>query len=663
MPKLIGIDTGGTYTDAVIFSDEAGVLGKAKALTTRQDLSIGIGGALTAAMQSAGALPDEIGMVSLSTTLATNAIVEGLGDRVGLVLIGFTEADLARAGLREALSDDKLLFLAGGHDSHGSEVLPLDTSPLPGWIPDADPAVSAYAVAAQFSVANPAHEMALRDLLQAATGRPVTCSHELSANLNAPKRALTSLLNARLIGTIHHLIDATEALLRERAIRAPVMVVKGDGSLISAAEARRKPIETILSGPAASIVGAGYLTGLGTALVSDIGGTTTDVAVLRNGRPRLDPKGARVGGWSTMVEAVAVHTVGLGGDSETALASEGGQGAIRLGPRRVIPVSLLAREHSAAVHPVLDLQLALPYPPDQAGRFAVASGGSPSGRGGDGLEAELLDRVSDAPVALTDLLGSRRDASALRRLVGRGAVRIAGFCPSDAAHVLGLHSAWDREAAVKAATLFARQRTTRGDYVAAGAEEISARVVEALVQGSAETLFEASLAEDGDDTPHASDHPLVQAAFRKRTGLVELGVRLTTPIIALGASAGTYYPAVAERLNSTAVIPEHAKVANAVGAVVGSVTVRSTVTISRPSDGVFRVQLTDGARNFAGHDEAAACAEDWARQDAIGRAEANGARNLEVTVTREENAVTVNGQSLFLEMKVTATAAGRPGAV
>ena len=118
------------------------------------------------------------------------------------------------------------------------------------------------------------------------------------------------------------------------------MVVRGDGALVSAAFARQRPIETILSGPAASLVGARHMTGLDDAIVSDIGGTTTDVAVLDNGRPRLDPEGATVGGFRTMVEAVAMRTFGLGGDSEVALEDGGLTPRILLGPRRVVPLAL-----------------------------------------------------------------------------------------------------------------------------------------------------------------------------------------------------------------------------------------------------------------------------------------------------------------------------------
>jgi N-methylhydantoinase A/oxoprolinase/acetone carboxylase beta subunit len=657
----MGIDTGGTYTDAVVFSEADGVLGKAKALTTRHDLSIGIAEAMDAAMEAAGASPGEIAMISLSTTLATNAIVEGLGDRVGLVLIGFAEPDLARAGLGSALRDDQVLFATGGHDAYGAELAKLDADAVLRWSETEAQAVSAFAVAGQFSVANPRHELTVRDLLAGRTGKPVTCGHELSARLNAPKRALTSLLNARLIGIIHHLIDSTESLVRARGLSAPVMVVKGDGSLISAAEAQRRPIETILSGPAASIVGASYLTGLRAAVVSDIGGTTTDVAVLRDGRPRLDEDGAKVGGWSTMVEAVAIHTTGLGGDSDVRQDDEGAGLHLRLGPRRVVPVSLLAAQFPDEVHAALDRQAAMPLPPDQAGRFAVASGRARSDQhGGDAPEARLLEAIAERPAPLPDLLTSRRDHAALRRLVGRGAALIAAFCPSDAAHVLGLHEAWDRNAACKAAGLFARKRTRGGDPLAADAEAISAEVIAAMSKASAETVLDACFAEDGYPGAGLSAHPLVQAGMRRQTALVRLEVELSVPIVALGAAAPAYYRSVADHLNAEAVIPDHADVANAIGAVVGHVRVGASVTISRPSDDLFRAHLESGPRDFSELDDAIACAEQTVRGEVARKAEANGAAKVEVVIRRDRVTAALGDQEMLLEMTISATGTGRP---
>ena len=214
----------------------------------------------------------------------------------------------------------------------------------------------------------------MRDRIREVSHLPVTCSHELSSKFGGPRRALTTLLNARLVSMIDRLIGACEGFLNTRGIDAPMMVVRGDGALISAAEARLRPIETILSGPAASLVGARHLTGLDNAVVSDIGGTTTDVAVLDQGRPRLDAEGAVVGGFRTMVEAVAMRTFGLGGDSEVRINDRGLEATIDLGPRRFLPLSLAAAQHEEAVISALERQLRTAHVGRHDGRLPSAPG-------------------------------------------------------------------------------------------------------------------------------------------------------------------------------------------------------------------------------------------------------------------------------------------------
>jgi len=300
MNLSLGIDTGGTYTDAVVFDDERGVVAKAKALTTRHDLAIGIAEAVEIVVRRAGIEATQIGLVSLSTTLATNALVEGRGGRVALVFIGFDESAEQRGGLAEALNGDPLIRISGGHDPQGDPVTPLDLESLRSQAAAVAATVSGFAVTAQFATRNPEHEVAARELLIAATGLPVTCGHELSAKLDGPRRALTSVLNARLIGLIAGLIAAATDIMQRHGIDAPLMVVRGDGALMSADVAMTRPIETILSGPAASLVGAAYLTGARDAIVADIGGTTSDVAVVEDGAPHLDESGATVGGFRTM---------------------------------------------------------------------------------------------------------------------------------------------------------------------------------------------------------------------------------------------------------------------------------------------------------------------------------------------------------------------------
>ncbi|MFO1202366.1 MAG: hydantoinase/oxoprolinase family protein [Tabrizicola sp.] len=662
MAYFLGVDTGGTYTDAVILDEAANVvLGKSKALTSRHDLAVGIGEAVDAAIAAAGVKAADVALVSLSTTLATNALVEGQGARVALVFIGFDDADLGRSGLTEALKGDPVVKLPGGHIHAGTEVSPLDLGLLELMVRELGAEVSGFAVASQFATRNPAHEIAARDLIRRVTGRPVTCSHELSANLNGPKRALTAVLNARLIGMIDRLVAACERHLAQVGIDAPLMVVRGDGALISAAMVRERPIETILSGPAASIVGARWLTGASDALVSDIGGTTTDVALLRDGLPEIDPQGARVGGFRTMVEAVAMRTTGLGGDSEVHLVTEGLKAGLRLGPRRLMPVSLLAVDHGPMVHAALDRWLSSEAVGEMDGRFVVPMSGQ---RGGlNSRDIAVLDRITQ-PMPMANALTSRLEVAALERLVARGLVMISGVTPSDASHVLGRLDSWDGAAAEKALRLIAKRRTGAGERFAAGPEVFAQAVVDQLTQQTVDCLLEAAFGEDAGFAGGAPEtlarHALTKAGLAQHRGVIEVAVKLGVPVIGLGASAPSYYGAVGERLHCPMILPDHAGVANAIGAVAGQVSQRATGTVSSPAEGRFVAHLTEGLQAFSTAAEALDALESALVADASTRAKEAGAVDLRVTVDREVKEVEIEGRTMFIEARVTATASGRP---
>ncbi len=657
---FLGIDTGGTYTDAVLWSERAGVVAKAKALTTRHDLAVGISGAVDAVLERAAIAPAAVKLASMSTTLATNALVEGQGGRVALVMIGFSEADLARDGLKAALGHDPVIFCPGGHDVHGNAA-GLDLAALEAALPELADNVSGFAVCAYFAVRNPAHEIAARDLIRERTGLPVTASHELSAKLGGPRRALTTLLNARLIAMIDRLVAATEGFLEKRGIAAPLMVVRGDGALVSAAFARQRPIETILSGPAASLVGARHMTGLDDAVVSDIGGTTTDVAVLDRGRPRLDPEGATVGGFRTMVEAVAMRTFGLGGDSEVALEDGALTPRILLGPRRVVPLSLAAVAHEAVVLDGLERQLRSPNAGRMDGRFALRTGVPERLAAGlSAAEDRLYAAITGVPQPLDRLLTSNAQNATLARLVARGLVHVCGFTPSDAAHVLGKQANWNGAAARLGAELFARRRDGRGQPVAPSAEAIAERVLLALTRQSAEVVLETAFAEDGLDGAATVAHALVQRAVDAHPGIARLSVALDRPVIGLGASAGLHYAGLPELVGNRCVVPGDADVANALGAVVGQVRVTAEALVSQPKEGLFRVTAGETVRDFTDEDAALDAAEASVRGEAAAWALAAGADTAEVEIERQVQAATVEGQRAFVEARVVAIAAGRP---
>ena len=663
MAVLLGVDTGGTYTDAVLLDEgEARVLASAKSLTTRPDLALGVGRAIDAVMAQAGVKPADVALVSLSTTLATNALVEGQGGRVALVFIGFDPAELTRAGLTEALRGDPVIALAGGHNHAGGEVAPLDLAGLSNALDALGPEITAFAVAASFATRNPAHELAAHDLIIARTGRPVTCSHELSAALGGPKRALTAVLNARLIGLITRLIDACQDHMTRVGITARLMVVRGDGALISADLARDRPIETILSGPAASIAGASWLTGETDALVSDIGGTTTDVCLLRDGRPAIDPQGARVGPYRTMVEAVAMRTTGLGGDSEVHLL-DGLEGALRLGPKRLMPVSLLAVDHPALVHRALDAALAAESPPDGAGRFVVPLF-TELPKGLDPREAAVALRLTSGPLKLADVIRSRTEGPALGRLVARGFAMIAGLTPSDASHVLGRLTVWDVKAAEKALILFGRKRSGRGDRIATDPAQMAQAVVDQLTAQTVDCLLETAFAEDGRNFGGSPEtlarHGLTVAGLDQHRGVIRTTLTLGVPVIGLGASAPAYYGAVGERFGARMILPAHAGVANAIGAVVGQVAMAATGTVTSPGPGTFAVHLPGGPVRYVDRAQAMTALEDALTLEATGKARAAGVEDIRLTVDRDVTEVDIEGQPMFIEARLRVTAQGRP---
>ena len=659
MALCLGVDTGGTYTDAVILRDEVDVLASAKALTTRHDLSIGIGEAVARVLKTSGVAPASIGLASLSTTLATNALVEGQGGRIGFVAIGFRESDLEKHGLAAAMRGDPVLLLPGGHNHAGGEAAPLDMAALRDWLQGLN-AVTGFAVAGQFATRNPAHELAVAEACRAHA--PVSMSHDLSARLGGPKRAMTAVLNARLIGLTHRLIGRAEEALQAQGIHAPLMVVRGDGALMSAAQAKARPIETILSGPAASLVGARWLTGVDTALVSDIGGTTTDVALLREGKPAIDPDGARVGPYRTMVEAVAMRTHGLGGDSEVAMIGEGLTGGVTLGPRRVIPVSLIAQDAPDLVHRVLDDQLRAVVPGDHDGRFLRQVEGVDTGAL-EAREAALLERI-DGIVPVQAALRNRLDQAALGRLVTRGIVQVAGLTPSDAAHVLGLVEEWDREAAKKALLLMARRRAGSGNRLATDAEQMASIIVERLRDDTGLVLLESAFAEEapgfGVTPAELARHVLMQRGLDRHRGLVRIDAGLNVPVVGLGASAASYYPQVGARLGCDMLLPEHAPVANAIGAVVGRVSVRREGSVTAPSEGRYRAHLETGPEDFAEVDDALARVEAALRIEAEAAVRAAGAQDIHITAGRDIRKADIEAREIFVDAVIRVEASGRP---
>ncbi|MEM9519158.1 MAG: hydantoinase/oxoprolinase family protein [Actinomycetota bacterium] len=655
----LGVDTGGTYTDAVVYDERAReIVAKAKSPTTHDDLAIGIGAAIDAAVADAAVDPTAIEMVALSTTLATNALVEGTGRPACLVMIGFDADALDRGGLRDAVGDDAVVMVAGGHSSHGEPVEPLDLDALAEQIDAVADTVDGFAITAQFATRNAEHELAARDLIRARTGKPVTCSHVLSASLGGPKRGVTALLNARLIAMIEDLVVTTGSILDARGVDAPMMIVRGNGSLVSVDFVKERPVETILSGPAASLVGAAHLAASNDAVISDIGGTTTDIAVVRDGVPNFGADGATVGGHRTMVEAVEMHTHGLGGDSEIRLADRAVGAELEVGPRRVVPLSLMAERHGDIIRAELEARINDEIPGAFDGMFLQRTARAASATL-DRFEQQVLDAVDQPLVPVARAVTTSLQERAMRRLVSRAVLRLSSFTPTDASHVLGDQATHDPEVAIAGAAVFARRRDRYGNAIAESPEEISRAVVDALVRRSAEALLAAAFDRDGLDGSLASS-PLVAAALDRSSRSARVEIGLGAALVGLGAPAATYYPAIGELLGAAVDVPGDADVANAIGAVVGKVRVRSEIHVTAPRRGVYRVHGGGEPETSWERPEAQARAEELAREAAVTEVQAAGATEFDVDIVWTEKVIDVDGRPMFVEGTATATASGRP---
>ena len=655
---IIGIDTGGTYTDAVVIERSAHrILASAKSITTKGDLSIGVGLAMAEAVAAlkGEVQAQDIRLVSISTTLATNAVVEGHGGAAAAVLIGFDDKMVERTGIAAAFPDMPLIRIAGGHDHNGDEVTNLDFATFKNALEALKGRVGSIAIASTFAVRNNAHELATRDLVIETLGLPVTLSSELSSALDAPRRALTSVLNARLIGHIARLIAAVKRAMQGLDIECPLMIMKGDGALASAESVIHRPIETILSGPAASLVGAKWLSGLDNFIMSDMGGTTTDVGILENGRPLVALHGAEVGGWRTMVKAIDVKTIGLGGDSEITI---GLNSKIEVGPQRAVPLSLLAHRVPELVV-MLDADMAETEGGSLLGRFLVLPFGHddrPPSHGLGPREAEILAMVTDRPVALRKIAVSSSAQRAVAALRRKGLLQLCAFTPSDAAHVLELQSNWNSTAAIIGAKLLSKFRTMKmpDDETL---KSLCNEVWNETVSKSARVIIDTALGNVTDS------NALVDAVCqgRDQVGRANIAIGPSMPIVAVGGPVKVYYDEVARRLNTKVVFAPYCDVANAVGAASAVVADRVTITVEGDGNGLFRVHGAGHVEIFGSGPLALAHAGQLATRLAESQAIGNGAMDPRVDLHIEKNLLPeARNDDGLLTATVTAEAIGRP---
>jgi N-methylhydantoinase A/oxoprolinase/acetone carboxylase beta subunit len=334
MRYRLGVDVGGTNTDAVIVAPDRTVVAKVKRPVT-EDVIGGIRRAVADVLAASGLAPAAIGHAMLGTTQVTNAIIERRRlSRVALVRIG-APATLAVPPLT-AWPDDlrrtvehESVIVGGGFEFDGRPIAPLDLAAVAAFVERVRPEISALAVSCVFSPVNAEHELRVRDLVaERWPDLPVSLSHEIGS-VGLLERENAAVLNAAVSGVARRAAEAFRDAVEQAGIRAELFLTQNDGTLMTLDYARRYPILTVACGPTNSMRGAAHLSGASEAVVVDVGGTSTDIGVIKGGFPRESAMAVEVGGVRTNFRMPDLISLGLGGGSLV----RDDAGGVRVGPQ------------------------------------------------------------------------------------------------------------------------------------------------------------------------------------------------------------------------------------------------------------------------------------------------------------------------------------------
>ena len=657
----IGIDTGGTCTDAVVYHfDERRILAFSKTATTKDDLSRGIEKALAG-------LPENIAkqaeVIALSTTLATNACVENKGGRAKLIFFGVNPENVRRVGRDYGLlSEDTLLFIDSKTRPNGQIVKEPDWEQFRRQIREELKDCDAAAVVEMFAVKSGAQmEKRAREIIRQELDIPVVCGHELFAENNIVKRGASLLLNARLISVISEFISAVKKALARLDFSIPFVIVRSDGSLMSESFAREHPIETLLCGPVASVMGAAELTEEQNSIIVDIGGTTTDIAFVKNGIPQTVEGGVSIGSWRTFVKGLFVDTFALGGDSGVIVDKSGNIG---LEAEKVMPVCM-----AAAAFPQLKEQLKKAA--DDPSRVLTQKeeiyltlkdiGQSSAYTEQERAAAEFLKCPASLKAA-GEKLGTSLMRRHLERLIREGVIIRCGVTPTDAMHVLGDFVFYDSEASALAMKRLSRvcriseEQVCRKIYNAVK-EKLYCNIVRILMEDADPQLKDIGAAEWMRELIRVA---YAQTEDEKAFRFFRTVFSTSAALVGVGAPTHVFLPDVGKRLGAKTVMPEYSKVANALGAVVGNISAKVIIeVVLDQKEGAYTV-FGKGERHILTNlDEAKALAKKLAEQKAKEEAAARGASgSVQVKLEEVESIVDTDFGPLFMGYKAVATAEG-----
>ena len=665
----IGVDTGGTYTDAVAIDEETGrVLAKGKAPTTKENLAIGI-------EQAIGSLPSDLlqsaSSVTLSTTLATNACVENKGGEAKLVLVGMTKEIFDQVNVERdfGITRANVICVDSNSSYDGRVVDEPDWDRLvednAEWFATAD----ALCIAAVFAMNNGGIvEKSAKAAFEKKFDVPVVAASELVSDLNVLERGATAMLNARLLTVVHEFIRVVGTSLEKYGVTARSLVVRSDGSLMSHSLAHKRPVDTILSGPAASVLGGHRLAKRENCLIIDMGGTTTDISIVRNGNPKMETGGIRIGGWVTQIKGVYVDTFALGGDSAVRIE----EGNIALSNRRILPLCFAAMRWPSMKAELLKLIesrvtayrdfhefLYLVQEPKDLSRYASD-------------EINLIKALRNGPRLIEYLNAEEEGVDKYRlnseRLESAGIIMRSGLTPTDMMHIKGDYGMFDKEAAELAAAFFTKSLPK---FKGKSAVEFADIVYELVCKKMYENIVRILLI---DRMPKAfageldkQTEALIAESWNRGGAGTLINLDFTTPaaLVGVGAPIHVFLPRVAEVMGAECVIPEHAEVANAIGAV--SADIKAVVRVEIiPIPGIggpigYTIHAPTKMHSVIKVEEAQEVALKFAEEAAIAEARDRGALGeLHAEVHFESTRLsTGDGSEMSIGLTAVATATDR----
>ena len=627
----LGIDTGGTFTDAVIMDlSDRRVISKAKSPTTHNDLSIGLFRSVDKVMSGSGIAPSEIELIGVSTTLATNSVLEGKGGDVGLILIGWMPNNAKSMGAKE------IAYVKGGYDNKGKMKAALDHEEVKKAILGMADKVEAIAISGLFSVVNSSQERDVKKMAMELTDLPTIAGYELSSSLGIDLRAETAVLNGKLIPSVSRFFDGLERTFREMGLTAPIMIYKGDGSVMTLRTAKLSPVECIFSGPAASAMGARAITGKDDFIVVDIGGTSTDVALMKGGLPDVREEGAYIHGWRTMVRAVDMFTVALGGDSRIAIPEakiEVSPGVtipvptisrfrafnFTIGPDRVLPLCRLA-ERYPEVCPRIEWSGTLDhYLLNDVGIGNVTT-----------KEAKVIESLRKGPKTKMEIADSISGIwvidEEIRSLMKKGIISMSSLTPIDLVVYRGDLDIGDRrgpEAAVSALS----------DKLRMDKDVVVYRLMDMIHERIAQAILVKLLDDKLEDWRNPKAKAILdELSSVNRDAGFTLVPHIDIPVVGIGAPTRYLMGDVSDRLGTDIIFPDDGDVGNAIGAISSKITVTYTAMVMQMNNKTYTIIVPfTGPITASVMEVAIKMAKDKLEELIVEKMRSQGAQNISVS--------------------------------